>query len=223
VSFEAKFERLAEVLGVENPLKHLAKVFEKAVDISLEKKDPKKKLERRLERERKQSARSEKSCDGSRLAYYSRVDDLTHILDPNKPWTEQTPLALPPLSDGQDHFRIHLWSQDDRWLAGRVVNASAQIVGAAVYSLESQQYHRLTDYYGIHWAWQPDSRRLLCLGVSGEIFLVDIETREVREVLSLAPDRLNWARLSHDGQWMYFTRTTEEADIWMLTLNEEQK
>ncbi len=49
--FKEKFERLAEVLGVENPLKNMAEVFERAVDISLEKKDPKKKLERRLERE----------------------------------------------------------------------------------------------------------------------------------------------------------------------------
>jgi hypothetical protein len=55
-SFKAKFERLAEVLGVENPLKHMAEIFEQAVDISLEKKDPKKKLERRLERERKRNA-----------------------------------------------------------------------------------------------------------------------------------------------------------------------
>jgi hypothetical protein len=63
-NFKAKFERLAEVLGVENPLKNMAEVFEKAVDISLEKKDPKKKLERRLERERKRSAGSSKSCPG---------------------------------------------------------------------------------------------------------------------------------------------------------------
>ena len=63
-NFKAKFERLAEVLGVENPLKHMAEVFEKAVDISLEKKDPKKKLERRLERERKRSANTSKSCPG---------------------------------------------------------------------------------------------------------------------------------------------------------------
>jgi hypothetical protein len=34
--FKAKFERLAEVLGVENPLKNMAEVFERAVDISLE-------------------------------------------------------------------------------------------------------------------------------------------------------------------------------------------
>ena len=59
--FKAKFERLAEVLGVENPLKNMAEVFERAVDISLEKKDPKKKHERRIERQRKQSTAREKS------------------------------------------------------------------------------------------------------------------------------------------------------------------
>ncbi len=47
-NFKEKFERLAEVLGVENPLKHMAEILERAVDISLEKKDPKRKRERRL-------------------------------------------------------------------------------------------------------------------------------------------------------------------------------
>ncbi len=59
--FKEKFERLAEVLGVENPLKNMAEVFERAVDISLEKKDPKKKRQRRLERQRRQSALGGKS------------------------------------------------------------------------------------------------------------------------------------------------------------------
>ena len=39
----------------------MAEVFERAVDLSLEKKDPKKTHERRIERERKQSALGEKS------------------------------------------------------------------------------------------------------------------------------------------------------------------
>jgi len=55
-NFKEKFERLAEVLGVENPLKHMAGILEQAVDISLEKKDPKRKLERRLVRQRAKAA-----------------------------------------------------------------------------------------------------------------------------------------------------------------------
>jgi hypothetical protein len=54
--FREKFERLAEVLGIENPLKNMAEVFERAVDFSLEKKDPKRKLERRLKKERERGA-----------------------------------------------------------------------------------------------------------------------------------------------------------------------
>ncbi len=51
-NFKDKFERLAEVLGVENTQKHMAEIIEKALDIALEKKDPKKKLERRKGRQR---------------------------------------------------------------------------------------------------------------------------------------------------------------------------
>jgi hypothetical protein len=74
-NFKAKFERLAEVLGVENPLKNMAEVFEKAVDISLEKKDPKKKLERRVERQSKRSTPSSGS----------RPDEIRPEGSPNKP------------------------------------------------------------------------------------------------------------------------------------------
>ncbi len=56
--FKDKFERLAEVLGVENAQKHMADILEKALDITLEKKDPKKKLERRNKRENSSKAKS---------------------------------------------------------------------------------------------------------------------------------------------------------------------
>lgn len=48
--FKDKFERLAEVLGVENAQRQMAAVFEKALDLALEQKDPKRKLERRRKR-----------------------------------------------------------------------------------------------------------------------------------------------------------------------------
>ncbi|TDI45834.1 MAG: hypothetical protein E2P02_06380 [Acidobacteria bacterium] len=50
--FKDKLDRLAEVVGVENAQKNMAALLEKALDIALEKKDPKKKLERRRKRER---------------------------------------------------------------------------------------------------------------------------------------------------------------------------
>ena len=51
--FKEKFERLAEVLGVENPLHRMAEIMEQALDMTLDKKDVKRKRQRRLERESK--------------------------------------------------------------------------------------------------------------------------------------------------------------------------
>ena len=42
-AFKEKFERLAEVLGVPNPLQHMAEIMEQAIDIALDKKDLKRK------------------------------------------------------------------------------------------------------------------------------------------------------------------------------------
>ncbi len=50
--FREKLERLAEVLGIHNPEKRMAEILERALDSLLEKKDPKKKLQRRRKRQR---------------------------------------------------------------------------------------------------------------------------------------------------------------------------
>ena len=59
--FKEKFERLAEVLGVENSQQRMAEIMEQALDIALDKKDVKRKRERRLQRVSKSS---KKPCPG---------------------------------------------------------------------------------------------------------------------------------------------------------------
>ena len=49
--FTEKLTRLAEVLGIESPHNHLEEIFDLALESALDKKDPKRKLERRRERE----------------------------------------------------------------------------------------------------------------------------------------------------------------------------
>jgi hypothetical protein len=67
--FKEKFERLAEVLGVENPLLHMTEIMEQALDIALDKKDLKRKRARRLERmSRSADNFKPKSCPGKILA-----------------------------------------------------------------------------------------------------------------------------------------------------------
>jgi hypothetical protein len=70
-------------------------------------------------------------------------------------------------------------------------------------------------------SWLPDSRRLIFTSQTG-LYIVDIGSGIIREILSLAPDDIRWATVSRDGQTLYFTRSSAEADVWMLTLNEEQ-
>ncbi len=59
-SMKEKLVRFGEVLGIDGAAKHMAEIFEKALDLALEKMDPKQKLERRRKR---QAARSKTRPD----------------------------------------------------------------------------------------------------------------------------------------------------------------
>jgi len=69
--FKDKFERLAEVMGVENAQKNMTEILGTALDIALEKKDPKKKLERRRKRQ-------------SGATATSRLNEVTEKDEPTK-------------------------------------------------------------------------------------------------------------------------------------------
>ena len=154
------------------------------------------------------------SPDGSQMAYYNGIDGLFYIFNLTEPWDEQTPIPLPPLEDGQQRFSDEpAWSPDGRWLAG---NTS---VGIVIYSLESQQYRSLSDFGGEP-VWLADSRRLLFSNWGeGTISLVDLNSGEIHDVLSLLPYQVYSPAVSRDNRWLYFVRGASEADIWLLTLN----
>jgi Tol biopolymer transport system component len=60
-------------------------------------------------------------------------------------------------------------------------------------------------------------------GGMGEVFLLDIESGRVQEILSVSRDYVDEHSVSPDNRWIYFSRWTYEADIWMVTLNEERE
>ena len=77
--FKEKFERLAEVLGVENPLLHMSEVMEQALDIALDKKDVKRKRERRLKRVSKGNEKSRPGKISQKSRYIpSEVRERVH-------------------------------------------------------------------------------------------------------------------------------------------------
>jgi len=108
------------------------------------------------------------------------------------------------------------WSPDGRKLAGNKLRAGA-LHGILVYSLETQHYEKLTDFGGMP-VWLSDSRRLLFQN-QGKLYLIDSQSKKVREVLSVAPNKLGLGvTRSRDDRLIYLSLVTTEADIWMMTL-----
>jgi Tol biopolymer transport system component len=134
------------------------------------------------------------------------------------PWREQSPEKLPRPPEGQ--FGASSWSPDGERLAGWVYESGKSQI--AVFSLVSREY-RVFPVAGTTPVWLSDNRRLLFQD-GGKIFLLDGKTGGFREVLSLEPDTITDSfGLSRDDRTIYFVRDRSEADIWMVTLDEEPK
>ncbi len=158
------------------------------------------------------------SSDGSRLAY-TTADGQTRsfIMVLDRPWDEQSPVELPALSDGEDSFAVWSWSPDGQWLAGEghLVGRSPSYRGVYVFSLETEQYERLTrDGRGPRWL--SDSRPILFHRAGGGgISAVDRVSGEVREVL---PEGRN-PTPSPDDRFIYYQLgSPPESDIWLIEL-----
>jgi Tol biopolymer transport system component len=150
------------------------------------------------------------SPDGTQMTGSDIFTGKTLIFDPNKPWKAQSPFEL-PLPPGV-RFLATSWSPDGEWLAG----FSQQPLSAAVYSLKSRSYQRLTEYGGAAVLWLKDSRRLL-FEVKGKKMVFDLRTKQSHEI---SPSESGWSylSLSSDNRAIYLVRNSSEGDIWMATL-----
>jgi Tol biopolymer transport system component len=118
------------------------------------------------------------------------------------------------MTDSGERLKVFSWSPDGRRLAGFIGRPPS---GIAVYSLDSQQYEKLTDF-GSQPVWLNDSRRLL-FQYQSNLYLIDSQTRKTHELLSVAPQRFGvGVTLPQDDRLIYFSLVTTEADIWLMTL-----
>src|SRR6266571_2327557 len=156
------------------------------------------------------------SPDGTRLIYHI-VGSSPSIIEVGKSWQEQTPQGLPSMSDRENRFFPWSWSPDGRKLAGIQERSRAPPSGIVVYSLDSQQHEKLTDF-GSSPVWLSDSRRLL-FQQQDKLYLIDSQSKKIHEVLSVAPHNFGiGVTLPHDDRLIYFSLLTTEADIWLMTL-----
>ena len=99
------------------------------------------------------------STDGLQIAYVdleATDDAVIVIMEADSPWDEQEPTQLPPLGDGR--FDLNSWSPDGQWWAGNGYAGAPP--GIYVYSLESEEYGKLTDTGGRP-RWLGDNRTLV--------------------------------------------------------------
>ncbi len=143
----------------------------------------------------------------------SRADVLI-LLDPNRP-QERRELPAPELP--LRPFIANSWSPDGKLLGG-MIGYSDQ--GVVTLSIASGRYERLTSF-GQWPVWLPDSRNLLFVSAGSGFHAVDSVTREVREVFTVRRDVLGPPRLTRDGSQVVYSRRTTEADIWILTLDDQ--
>jgi Tol biopolymer transport system component/predicted Ser/Thr protein kinase len=155
------------------------------------------------------------SPDGTRLAY-TIAGGTPFIMEVAKSWKDQSPQPLPPLSEPNMSFEVWSWSPDGRKLAGHVRRAGGVSSGVTIYSLASRKLERLADI-GVYPVWLKDNRRLL-FAHQGKLYLVDSQSKKPREVFSVAPHSILLPALSRDNRQIYFTLSTTEADIWLMTL-----
>jgi len=161
------------------------------------------------------------SPDSLKLAYSD--GRASKIVDITKPWQEQSPLVV---SNPSENWFAQAWSPDGQWLAGVVpeINYPDAIV---LYSLKAKTFEKLADL-GSRPIWLSDSRRLLFMREE-KIYLIERESRRIREVLAVDSDiqrdrrdrgdnGLLLSGISADDRFIYYSMGRSEADIWLIEL-----
>lgn len=88
--------------------------------------------------------------------------------------------------------------------------------GIVTYSFATQQYERLTNS-GYLPTWLNDNRQALFIAAD-ELNLLDTATRQVPQILSVAPRLLQFISVAADSRFIVLSVNTTEADIWLLRL-----
>ena len=158
------------------------------------------------------------SPDGRWISYCIAAGE-TFLIDANKAWNEQKPIALPfikPQERQERWFIAWSWSPDSKKLAGWSADRNGEGPGSYVYSLESRRFEKIAEV-GFRQYWLSDNRHLICVN-GGSIFLLDSRTKSARRILEMPRREIRGASISADSSRIYFSVVTDEADIRLLTL-----
>lgn len=147
------------------------------------------------------------SPDGRYLSV--RHSDITSLMDMTS-GAAMTPL---PSKENADGMVVWDWSPDGKKLAGVISKGEKRHVG--FYSPDTQTYEIVIENSNVIPSWLPDSRHLI-YSSGNKIFIVDIQTKAVKELFSNPDVDIRSPFVSRDGKLLYYTAANLESDIWML-------
>jgi Tol biopolymer transport system component len=160
------------------------------------------------------------SHDGSKLIFEDQLSDESKlfVFDPHVEWSDQTPRVISAVVEPGRYFSEWSWSPDDQQLAGTAGLRGTSNGPLFVYSFATHQFTRLNDSESARAPiWLNNGHQILFEDGS-RLLLIDTKTRATREILSIAPDRLELWSIARDNSAAYFVRTAAKADIWLMKL-----
>jgi Tol biopolymer transport system component len=152
------------------------------------------------------------SPDGKRLIFNTR-NSYPAIFDPDKEGAEQTPQFLPDEGDPKRWFMAFSWSPDGKKLIGYGRDTEKPESYLMTYDFATNKYEMVSDF-GTRALWLADNKRAVFYH-SDKIYLLDTETKRRKELLSVAPNRIQSISLSKDNRSIYYTVQKSESDIWL--------
>jgi len=175
------------------------------------------------------------SPDGARIAYQliSTVGAAasqrgTQIIETDKNWDQQTPVALPGVNESGDWFNGYTWSPDGKHIVGTVGALQGQEVrtlrGLFLYSFETNRYERLTEF-GARPEWMNDSRHVVfTYNGKGEmaeqqVWVVNTLTKAVKAIISPPTFSVSTLGLTRDSRRIFFTAVAHQSDVFLLSLD----
>ncbi len=153
------------------------------------------------------------SPDGKRLSFTNHKGE-TRIIEVDKPWSEQTPQLLNPQREPPLQFWPTAWSSDGRRVLGGS-NLEGQALVPAIYSFETGEIEKVSDFGGVSLSWLQDDRRALIIS-DGAVIIINTATKKYRSLFTAAPNKITSFTLSSDNRWLYYILDSVEADVWLL-------
>lgn len=152
------------------------------------------------------------SPDGHRLLCNSSNGyPLIYDLDTGESKVVPFPQAAEGLPDHR--FMAFSWSPDGSKLVGQRLDPDGSDPKIQVYDLTTNRAEQLTDF-GYRATWLADGLRVM-FTYREKLFIVDSQSRQTTELLSITPYRFQSATVSKDNRWIYYSMQKAESDIWM--------